>query len=138
MGWGRKSPAKIERANRAHCQQILCAWEQNREHRAPGHALKKGLLGLSIHQSILRLLFYFPRPRCPYPYALGVLFIPCHPTRNLSIPASGLALYIEFMWRYFINCVTTTPAKDIGFHHRVYDDVLIPSKQGQAGQKACG
>ena len=40
----REYPAKIERANRALCQQNLCAREQNREHRAPGHALKKGLL----------------------------------------------------------------------------------------------
>ena len=43
MGCGGKYPAKIERANRALCHQILCAREQNREHRAPGHALKKGL-----------------------------------------------------------------------------------------------
>ena len=44
LGWSRKHSAKIERANRALCQQILCAREQNREHRAPGHALKKGLV----------------------------------------------------------------------------------------------
>ena len=44
MSWSRKYAAKIERANRALCQQILCAREQNREHRAPGHALKKGLV----------------------------------------------------------------------------------------------
>ena len=42
--WVKKFSAKMERANRALCQLILCAREQNREHRAPGHALKKGMV----------------------------------------------------------------------------------------------
>ena len=56
LGWSRKHSAKIERANRALCQQILCAREQNREHRAPGHALKKGLV--IANSKIVSLLIY--------------------------------------------------------------------------------